>query len=205
MDNPQSIDLASNAQPQKGRLARVFSAAAEMDVGAKFAIICVFFAWFFIDTLVVSVGSMKHGVRFYDAGAIIADPTRMFFSVDTTFGVILFGVLCLVCLLAPLAPHLSRNRIAWLAYLAPLALIVVCGLLLYSRTSGEMLATPSDAGGLKSSVMNLANKLLQRGSDLVSRHIAVGAGGYVALFGSLVLAYTGIHRLLHKPNRSLES
>jgi hypothetical protein len=103
-------------------------------------------------------------------------------------------------LFAPLAPHLRRNRAAWIGYLAPLALIVVCGLLLYSKTSGEILATPADAGGLKGSVMSFANKILQRGSDLVSRHVAVGAGGYVALLGSLVLAYCGVHRLFRKPN-----
>ena len=55
------------------------------------------------------------------------------------------------------------------------------------------------AGGLRSSVMSLANKLLQRGSDLVSRHVAVGAGGYVALLGSLVLGLQGIRRFLRKP------
>jgi hypothetical protein len=35
---------------------------------------------------------------------------------------------------------------------------------------------------------------LQRGSDLIARHIAVGAGGYVALLGSLVLGYQGLRR-----------
>lgn len=199
MDKTDSMDMPSSAQHQKGRLARFVSATGELDGIAKVAIICVFFAWFFIDTLVVSVGSMKHGVRFFDAGAVIADPTRMFFSIDTTFGVLLFGVLCCLCLIAPLAPHLWRNRVAWIGYLAPLVLIVVCGLLLYSKTSGEILAAPSDAGGLRSSVMSLANKILQRGSDLVSRHVAVGAGGYVALFGSLVLGYQGIRRFLRKP------
>ena len=195
MHKPQSIDLASSAQPQKGRLARAVSAAAEMPLSAKFAVICVFFAWFFLDTLVVSVGSIKHGVRFFDAAAVIADPTRMFFSIDTTFGVILFALLCIVCLLAPLAPHLRVMRAAWIGYLAPLALMLVCGALLYSKTSGDILATPSDAGSITSSVMGFANKILQRGSDLVSRHIAVGAGGYVAAIGSLVLAYSGVRNL----------
>jgi hypothetical protein len=198
MDKPQSVDLRSSVQPQRGRLTRVLAAAIGMELSAKFAIICVFFAWFFIDTLVVSLGSVSHGVRFFDAGAIIADPSRMFFSIDTTFGVLLFGTLCIACLLLPLAPHLSRNRLAWLAYLAPLALIVACGLLLYSRTSAEILATPSDASALKNTVMSFANKLLQRGSDYVSKHVAIGAGGYVALIGSSFLAYTGIHRLLRR-------
>jgi len=199
MDKTDSMDMPSSSQQQKGRVARIISAAAALDGISKFAIVCVFFAWFFLDTLVVSVGSLKHGVRFFDAGAVIADPTRMFFSIDTSFGVLLFALLCCLCLIAPLAPHLWRNRVAWVGYLVPLALIVVCGLLLYSKTSGEILATPSDAGGLRSSVMSLANKILQRGSDLVSRHIAVGAGGYVALFGSLVLGYQGFRRFPRKP------
>jgi hypothetical protein len=112
--------------------------------------------------------------------------------------VILFTILCLACVLAPLAPHLWRTRVAWLGYLAPLVLMVACGLLLYSKTSGEILATPADANSLTGSVMSFANKILQRGSDLVSRHVAVGAGGYVAMLGSLVLAYFGSQRLFRK-------
>jgi hypothetical protein len=198
MDKPTSLGMPSSTQTQRSRLARILSTAGELDGPSKFAIICVFFAWFFIDTLVVSVGSIKHGVRFFDASAVIADPTRMFFSIDTSFGVILFTLLCCLCLIAPLAPHVWRNRLAWLAYLLPLVLIIVCGLLLYSKTSGDLLAAPSDAGSLRSSVMNFANKILQRGSDLVARHVAVGAGGYVALLGSLVLAYQGMRRFLNK-------
>jgi len=173
-----------------------------MGLGAKFAIVCVFFSWFFIDTLVVSVGSVTHGVRFFDAGAVIADPTRMFFSIDTTFGVLSFAVLCVACLLLPLAPHLTRNRLAWIAYLAPLILMVVCGLLLYSKTSRDLLAAPSDPSGLKGSVMSFANKLLQRSSDYVSKHVAVGAGGYVALIASLCLAYMGVRRLFRQPHET---
>jgi hypothetical protein len=199
MDKPSSLEMPSSAETQKSRLARIVAAAGELDAGSKFALICIFFAWFFIDTLEVSVGSIKHGVRFFDASAVIADPTRMFFSIDTSFGVILFALICCLCLMAPLAPHIWRNRLAWLAYLLPLLLIVVCGLLLYSKTSGEILATPSDASALRGSVMNLANKILQRGSDLVARHITVGAGGYVALLGSLVLAYQGVRRFLNRP------
>jgi hypothetical protein len=200
MEKPNSLELPSNTETQKRRLARLLTAAGELDGLSKFGIICIFFAWFFIDTLVVSVGSVKHGVRFFDASAVIADPTRMFFSIDTSFGVIVFALVCCLCLMGPLAPHIWRNRLAWLAYLLPLILIVVCGLLLYSKTSGEIVATPGDASGLRGSVMTFANKILQRGSDLVSRHVAVGAGGYVALLGSLVLGYQGMRRFLHRPS-----
>jgi hypothetical protein len=200
MDNPSSLGVPSGTETHKGLLGRIVTAAVQLDTSSKFAIICVFFAWFFIDTLEVSVGSIKHGVRFFDASAVIADPTRMFFSIDTSFGVIVFSLLCCLCLMGPLAPHIWRTRLAWLAYLLPLILIVVCGLLLYSKTSGEILATPSDANAVRASVMNLANKILQRGSDLIARHIAVGAGGYVALLGSLVLGYQGLSRFSRPRN-----
>jgi hypothetical protein len=200
MDKPSSLEMPSSAETQKGTLARMITAAGELDALSKFAIISVFFAWFFIDTLEVRLGSIKHGVRFFDAAAVIADPTRMFFSIDTTFGVVLFTLVCFLCLMGPLAPHVWRNRLAWLAYMLPLLLIVGCGLMLYSRTSGDILATPSDANGLSGSVMILANKILQRGSDLVARHVAVGAGGYVALLGSLVLGYQGLRRFLNRPH-----
>jgi len=199
MDKPSSLEMPSNAETQKGTLAQLITAAGALDALSKFAIISVFFAWFFIDTLEVRLGSIKHGVRFFDAGAVIADPTRMFFSIDTTFGVVVFALVCFLCLMGPLAPHIWRNRFAWLAYLLPLLLIIVCGLMLYSKTSGEILATPSDVNGLSGSVTSLANKILQRGSDLVARHVAVGAGGYVALLGSLVLGYQGLRRFLNLP------
>jgi len=199
MDKPSSLEMPSNAETQKGTLAQLITAAGALDALSKFAIISVFFAWFFIDTLEVRLGSIKHGVRFFDAAAVIADPTRMFFSIDTTFGVVVFALVCFLCLMGPLAPHIWRNRFAWLAYLLPLLLIIVCGLMLYSKTSGEILATPSDVNGLSGSVTSLANKILQRGSDLVARHVAVGAGGYVALLGSLVLGYQGLRRFLNRP------
>jgi hypothetical protein len=199
MDNPGSLEMSSHTQTRRGRLERIITAAGELNLVSKFAILCVFFAWFFIDTLEVSIGSLKHGVRFFDASAVIADPTRMFFSIDTSFGVVLFALVCCLCLMGPLLPHLWRHRVAWLGYLLPLALIVVCGLLLYTKTSGDLLTTPVDASGLRVGVMNLANKILQRGSDLIARHISVGAGGYVALLGSLVLGFQGLRRFSNKP------
>jgi hypothetical protein len=199
MENPGSLGVPSGTETHRGLAARIMAAAGGLDSASKFAIVSVFFAWFFIDTLEVSLGSIKHGVRFFDAAAVIADPTRLFFPIETTFGVISFALICCLCLLGPLAPQLWRSRLAWLAYLLPLTLIVVCALLLYSKTSNEILAAPSDGGGLRTSVLNLANKILQRGSDLVARHVAVGAGGYVALLGSLVLGYQGMRRFLNKP------
>ena len=190
MNTPRSLEVSS-PQPLFGR---ALHAAAKLDASTKLAIVCVVFGWFFMNSLVVSLGSLQHGVRFFDMGAVIADPTRLFFGVDSSFQRVCFALLCIACLLAPLAPHLVDKRSAWLAYLAPLALIVACAALLYSRTSGEFFTAPSDARSVSGSFVRFANNLVHQGSGLVARHVAVGAGGYLALIGSAVLAVQGTKR-----------
>jgi len=166
METPHSMEVPTT-RPPVGRAVRAF---AELDRSSKLAIVCVVAGWFFMNTLIVSLGSLQHGVRFLDLSAVIADPTRLFFDIDTPFHRIFFGLICLVCLLAPLAAHLVKKSSAWVGYLAPLALMLFCGVLLYSRAPG----------------------------DLVSRRISVGAGGYLALIGSMVLAAQGIRRFRHR-------
>lgn len=191
MDTPHSMDVSST-QPLFGRALR---AVAELDGLSKAAIVCVVFGWFFMNTLVVSLSSLKHGVRFFDMSAVISDPSRLFFDVDTPMHRMCFSLICLVCLAAPIAAHLTKKRVAWLGYLAPLALILICGILLYSRTSGEFFAAAPDAKSMSGTFIRFAHDLVHRGSDLVSRHISIGAGGYLALIGSVVLAVQGLRRL----------
>jgi hypothetical protein len=195
MDTPRSLE-ASSAQPIVGRLLRAF---ARLELSTQLAMVCVLFGWFFMNTLVVNLGSLEHGVRFFDMSAVIADPTRLFFGVDASAQRLLFGLACVLCLLAPVTSQLSKSRLAWLAWLAPLGLIVLCGLLLYTRTSGEFFAAPGDAGSMSGHLINFANQLARRSSDLVSRHIAIGAGGYLAGIGAVVLAVQGVRRFRRAP------
>ncbi len=190
METPRQLEVART----QSLFGRVLRAAAQLDTSSRWAIGCILVGWFFIDTLVVSLGSLQHGVRFFDISAVIADPTRMFFGVDTSIQRVVFGLICLACLLAPLAAHISSNRFAWIGYLAPLVLIVVCGALLYSKASSDFLSTPNDANSVSGDLIRFANHLLRQGSGLASKHVSVGAGGYVALIGSLVLAAQGIRR-----------
>jgi hypothetical protein len=202
MDAPPTLDVPTG-RPLLGRGVHAF---LELESSSKLALVIVAMGWFFMNTLVASLGSFQHGVRFFDMSAIIGDPTRLFFGVNAPFHRIFFGLICLACLLAPLAPHLEvaptplepiplkKGKSLWLCYAVPLALMVVCGVLLYIRTSGDFFVDPGDPNSMTGSLIHFANGLVRRGSDMVSRHISVGAGAYLALLGSSVLASQGVRR-----------
>jgi hypothetical protein len=188
---------ASDGEP---RFARLWRAAGRLETSSKWAILCIVVGWFFTDTLVASLASLHRGIRFFYLPAVIADPTRMFFGVDYSLQSALFSLVCLACVLAPVAAQLSTHRYARLGYLAPLVLIVLCGAILYSKTTGDVFAAPSD-NGIGTGVMHLANRLAARGSDLASRHVAIGSGGYLAAIASVVLAVQGIRGYFEPASR----
>ena len=187
MNVPQDARPLSTAQ-------RLSAALSDLDTLSKIALVCLIIAWFFADTLVVALGTLKSGVRFYDLSAVIGDPSRLFFSIDNTFSVVAFGALCMACILVPLVPHFYRGRFAWFTYCAPLVLIVTCALLLYSRASSEFFTAPTLANGLGGKVVRFANSLVHQGGGLVARHVAVGLGGYLGALGAAVLAIQGFRR-----------
>jgi hypothetical protein len=195
MDTPSNVQSAERPT----LLANLSRAAAQLETAGKFALLCIFFGWFFADTLVVNLGSLQHGVRFFDMSAVITDPTRLFFGIQGPLHRIMFGTVCVLCLFAPLLPHLRGGRANWLAYLAPLILMVICGALLYSRTSSEFFSAAGDAGSSGANLIRFANGLVRHGSGLVTRHISVGIGGYLALIASLVLALRGVRHFRNVP------
>jgi hypothetical protein len=172
-------------------VARLITATAQIDLASKVAMGCVFFGWFLADTLVVTLGSLQHGVRFYDMSAMIADPSRMLFGLHGSWHRTIFLPLCLVCIFAPLVPHFRRIAALRLCYGAPLALMVICGVALFWRTSGDFIVAPGNAGRVGGNLIQFANDLVHHGGDLVARHVAIGIGCYLALAGSAVLALQG--------------
>jgi hypothetical protein len=190
MDAPGNLQTATPPTV----VAKLLKAAGQIEPAGKVAIVCIFFAWFLVDTLVVTLGSLQHGVRFYDMSAVIADPSRMFFGLQGSVHRVFFIPLCLVCILAPLLPHFRSARVLWLTYVAPLALMAICAVLLYSRTSREFITAPNNAGRVGGNLIQLANDLVHHGGDLVARHVSIGVGGYVALIAGIVLAMRGIRR-----------
>jgi hypothetical protein len=164
----------------------------KLDTASLIALFSIFLGWFFIETLAVTLGTLVHGVRFFDLPAVIADPTRMFFAIETTARTYLFGALCLFCLLLPFVVVLRRERWTWFTYCAPLALMLICSTLLYARSSGEFFTVPADTASVSSNLIRFANGLVHRGSGVVARHVTVGVGGYLAFTGSVLLAAMGV-------------
>jgi hypothetical protein len=195
MDAPGNLQTATPPT----LVARLLKAAGQIELASKVAIVCIFFGWFLVDTLVVTLGSLQHGVRFYDLSAVIADPSRMFFGLQGSLHRTIFIPLCLVCIFAPLLPHFRSMRVLWLSYVAPLALTVICAVLLYARTSGEFIAAHSNTGRVGANLIQFANGLVHHGGDLVARHVSIGVGGYLALVACVVLALRGVRRFRSTP------
>lgn len=162
-----------------------------LNVPDKLALVCIFFGWFLLSTVVVSLGALQHSVRFFDLGAVIADPARLFYGVDSVSKRIAFGAVCFAALCAPFWPSVDGRRQAWLGYMAPLLLMLVCGVVLYVKTSGEMFADPARADSVAHTVIRFANVMARHGGSLVARHITVGAGAYLSLLGSVFLSVRG--------------
>jgi len=188
------MEVSSNPAAYPPSRAKFATAATQIEAAAKIAICCIFLSWFFLDTLVVNLGSFQHGVRFLDASALIADPSRLFFGVNGWAHRVGFGLLCVICLGAPVLPHWRRQKALWLAYLAPLTLMAVCGALLMWRSSGEFIAVPNDAGRISGNLLQFANGLVHHGSALIARHVSIGVGGYLAIAAGVLLALRGIRR-----------
>ncbi|GAC1666436.1 MAG: hypothetical protein NVS9B2_06550 [Steroidobacteraceae bacterium] len=159
------------------------------------AVLAIFIGWFFLDSLVVTLGSLRHGVRFFDISTAITDPTRIFLGAEPSWQRIFFGLLCLICLFGALLPYWRRSRAAYPLQLAPLALMLLCGALFYSKTSSEFFSASGDAAPLTGGVIRFANDLVRHASGLVARHVSIGVGGYLAFIGSAVLAALGIRQL----------
>jgi hypothetical protein len=196
MAMPRSVDVNSSRSGSI-ELARE---SARIPAFTVLAILCIVIGWFFLDTLIVALGPLRHGVRFFNIGPVIADSSRLFFGDEIAPRSLSFAAICIIAVLAPLAAHVRTNRLAWFAYLGPLILIVICAAMLYSKGSADFLAPPSNAGNLQSELTRVANGLLNRGAGVVAKRVTVGAGAYLALLGSVVLAAQGIRRFARRPS-----
>lgn len=190
-----SLPASSALPPWRAALA---SAISRVDFDIWIALALIFVGWFVLETLQVVWGPMKHSVHFYDLGTIIKNPTLLFTGVEGERGTntVIFTLLCFAALIALLTPYFWRARFSWFALFAPLVLIAVCALLLYARAPGDILPEQSGGDTIANDLRHFANHLFHRAAAGMARKVTLGAGGYLALIGSVYLAARAVRSFL---------
>lgn len=174
---------------------RWVSSVTRLRAEAWLALAITSFGWFALDTLRVEWGPLRQGVHFFDLADVIGHPQRLFYSLEANHvgtTTVLFSLLCLATLLAPWALSVRRSRLAWLGYLAPLALMVCVALILTTRTPGDLFQESGLSDTVGNDVRHLANHLFRGATAAVAQKVTLAAGGYLALISSAYLAWCGI-------------
>jgi hypothetical protein len=155
---------------------------------------CVLLGWFGLSAFVADYGPLSQRFHFYDAWTVMEYPSRLITGMQSGDGPrsFAFGIVCLAAVLCVFLPLRLRQPAALLAYLIPLALMLVCGSVLYREATSRIFAETSRYGDIGSQAVQLANLLADRMTRTLTRRISPGVGAYLALIGSLVLAMRGL-------------
>jgi hypothetical protein len=160
------------------------------------AVGCVVLGWFWLDTLAATFGPIQHTVHFYDLPVVMHDPRWLLSGVRDAFPLarVTFGLVCLVVITAPLLPRLGFPHVPYLLSSAPFLLMLLCGIVLYVKSSSTQIAATDSLGRIGGYFAKWANGATNWTGDVVARHIAIAAGGYVAFLASGFLAVRGVIR-----------
>jgi hypothetical protein len=157
------------------------------------AALCV--GWFPCDTLTTTAGALRLHFHFFDLASLIAQPARLLTGIHRGDALTIpFGVLCLAALAATLAPRFVRHPIARFGPCAPLGLMLLCGVLLYSVTSGDTFTAAPGASSVTNALTRFGNTLVGHASTVAARHIAIGLGVWLSLPAAVYLAHGALGR-----------
>jgi hypothetical protein len=160
------------------------------------AVGCVVLGWFWLDTLAASFGPIHNTVHFYDLPVVMHDPRWLLSGVRDAHPLakVTFGLVCLVVITAPLLPRMGFPHVPYLLSSAPFLLMLLCGIVLYVKSSSTQIAATDSLGRIGGYLAKWANGATNWTGDVVARHIAIGAGGYLAFLASGFLAVRGVIR-----------
>ena len=157
------------------------------------AALCV--GWFPCDTLTTTVGALRLHFHFFDLASLIAQPARLLTGIHRGDALTIpFGVLCLAALAATLAPRFVRHPIARFGPCAPLSLMLLCGVVLYSVTSGDTFTAAPGASSITNALAKFGNTLVGHASAAAARHIAIGLGVWLSFPAAVYLAHGALGR-----------
>jgi len=168
-----------------------------IDHAALTALSAIGVAWFGMTTLVVNFGLWQQGIRFYDLWAVIQDPGGRLSGINNshalaTFG---FGLVCAAAVAAPAVAVFYRRKDAWLTYLFPFILMTVTCVVLYVKSSTSYFPADPASHSVSALFARIAQGVATRAGETVASHISIGAGAYVAMLSSCLLALRGLGRL----------
>jgi hypothetical protein len=167
------------------------------------AVACVACSWFLMSSLNTNLGVVQLQFRFYNVLTLMHSPRSIITGAEGDRAALdawIFGAVCMVAILAALAPLVSRRRIAWLGCLAPFALMALTGAILYHGFSQDLIADKGTFGDTGSQFIRFANSLASRVGDAITRQIHVGPGGYLALIATAFLAIKGLRGYQQTPH-----
>lgn len=176
-------------------------ARPRVDAVAIGAAACILIGWFMLNTVVTEVAGIRLGFHFYNMWSVLAHPSRLLTGLADGDGIrgVVFGTLCLAVLASAFVPQNRSVPHPRFASLAPLALMLVCGALLYEKTSGDLIAQTNETNAIGAQFVAFANTVAHRLSAAATRHVSLGLGAYVAFAGSIVLAVRGLARARAAP------
>jgi hypothetical protein len=169
--------------------------ARRLDWTVLVAVACIACSWFLMNSLITDLGFLQIQFRFYNVLTLMHAPRSILTGPggdSARLDALVFGTLCVVAILAALAPLVSRRRIAWLGCVAPFALMAIVGAILYHTLSQDLIADNGSFGDTGSRIIHFANSLADKVGNVVTRQVHVGAGGYLALAAAAVLAIKGL-------------
>ncbi|MFI4913898.1 MAG: hypothetical protein ACHQAR_01740 [Steroidobacterales bacterium] len=188
----ETTDTAAGRGAHAFHYAKLMGARLTRAPAVPIALALIAVGWFGMNSIVVSLGRLSQGTRFYQLLAVIHHPAQLVAGVGESWETPIFAALCLAVLAAGLFPYFSARRSARLASLLPLALMCTCAYLLYS--SGSMSQPPSEdvPNTLRGDLLRMAQHALARAQDRMAGHVGVGAGAYLSLLSSTFLAWRGM-------------
>jgi len=169
-------------------------APATLDVVTTACIILIGVGWFGLNSLVFSLGHLSQSTRFYELFSVIRQPSLLLSGVGSGHALetAAFTLVCAIALTASLAPWASPRRSAWLGGLLPLTLMLVCALALYNGGSSWPVDAPPDS--LRGHLIHWGNQSMQWATSKATQRISLGAGTYLSVFASAVLAWRAAAR-----------
>jgi len=167
------------------------------------AFVALLLGWFFFSAASMGIGpGGRIGITFYQALKLLNVRGVQDLVVAGTG---IYGLICFLCCAAVLLPSLWRDRRANLGMLAPLAFMLVVGLLLHHKLSVQLsgfeqsasqFGPPGDVHG-RQIASQMAAQFARNVATQVRNGISLEFGAYLSLAASLYLAWRGTQRFLH--------